>query len=49
MVELDNILINVGTILHGQTVQLMLCISDWVVWTEVGCEFEDELLIVVGP
>ena len=30
-------------------VQLVFCISDWVMWSEVGLEFQDELLEVVHP
>ena len=39
MVELHNILSNLLAIRHRQVVQLMFCISDGVVRTEIGLEF----------
>ena len=48
-IELDHILGDMLTILHGQVVELVLCISDRVVWTKVHLEFQDELLIIFHP
>ena len=48
-VECDNIFVDVLTTLHGQMVQLVFCISDRVMWSKVGLEFQDELLEVVHP
>ena len=45
-IELDHVLGNTLTILHGQVVKLVLCISDRVVQTKVCLEFQDELLVV---
>ena len=39
LVELDHILGDMLTILHGQVVKLVLCISDKVVLTKVHLEF----------
>ena len=46
-VEFDNIFVDVLTILHGQMVQLVFCISDQVMWSKVGLEFQNKLLEVV--
>ena len=48
-VELDHILSDMLTILHGQVVELVLCISDRVMQTKVCLEFQDELLVVFHP
>ena len=48
-VELNHILVYSLSILHGQVVQLVLHLSDRVMWTEVRIEFLDKLLIVVHP
>ena len=48
-VELDHVLGDTLTILHGQVVELVLCISDRVVWTKVCLEFQDKLLIIFHP
>ena len=37
-IELNNILCNVLTVLHGEVVKLMLSISDRVMWPEVSLE-----------
>ena len=37
------------TILYGQMVQLVFCISNQVMWSVVGLEFQDKLLEVVHP
>ena len=49
LVESNNIFVDVLTILHGQMVQLVFCISDQVMWSKVGLEFQDELLEVIHP
>ena len=46
MVELDHILGDMLTVLHGQVVELVFCISDRVIQTKVHLEFQDELLVV---
>ena len=48
-VELSHILGDTLTVLHGQVVELVLCISDRVMWTKVCLEFQDELLIIFHP
>ena len=48
-VEFDNIFVDALTILHGQMVQLVFCISDRVMWSQVGLEFQDKLLEVIHP
>ena len=47
LVEFNNIFVDVLTILHGQMVQLVFRISDRVMWSKVGLEFQDKLLEVV--
>ena len=49
LVELNNVLGDMLTILHGQVVELVLCISSRVVQTKVHLEFQDELLIIFHP
>src|SRR5437899_1298416 len=49
VVELYNIFVDFLSVFHGQIVQLVFHISDGIVWTKVGLEFLDELLIVVHP
>ena len=49
LVELNHILGDTLTVLHGQVVKLVLCISDRVVQTKVHLEFQDELLVVFYP
>ena len=49
LVELEHILVNTLTIYHGQVVKLVLCISDRVIQTKVGLEFQNELLVVLHP
>ena len=49
LVEFDNIFVDALTILHGQMVQLVFRISNRVMWSKVGLEFQDELLEVVHP
>ena len=49
LVELDHVLGDTLTILHGQVVELVLRISNRIVWTKVHLEFQDELLIVFHP
>ena len=48
-VELDHILGDTLTVLHGQVVELVLHISDRVVWTKVHLECQDKLLVVFHP
>ena len=48
-VELDHVLGDMLTVLHGQVVELVLHISDRVMWTKVHLEFQDELLVVFHP
>ena len=48
-VELDHILGDTLTVLHGQVVELVLRISNRVMWTKVHLEFQDELLIIFHP
>ena len=48
-VELDHILGDTLTVLHGQVVKLVLHISDRVMWTKVHLEFQDKLFIVFHP
>ena len=48
-VELDYILGDMLTILHGQVVELVLHISNRVMWTKACLEFQDELLVVFHP
>ena len=49
LVELDHVLGNTLTNLHGQMVELVLHISDRVMWTKVRLEFQDELFVVFHP
>ena len=49
LVELDHILGDMLIILYGQVVELVLCISDRVMWTKVHLEFQDKLLIIFHP
>ena len=48
-VKLHNILVDALTILHCQVVELVLCISDRVVRSEVCLELQDKLAEVVHP
>ena len=48
-VELDHVLGDMLTVLHGQVVELVLCISDRVMQTKVHLEFQDKLLIIFHP
>ena len=48
-VELNHVLGDMLTIFHGQVVELMLHISNRVVWTKVHLEFQDKLLVVFHP
>ena len=45
----NNIFVDILAILHGQMVQLVFRISDWVIWSKVGLESQDKLLEVVHP
>ena len=49
LVELNHVLGDTLTVLHGQVVELVLRISDRVVQTKVHLEFQDELLIIFHP
>ena len=49
LVELNHILGDMLTVLHGQMVELVFHISDRVVQTKVHLEFWDELLVVFHP
>ena len=46
LVELNHVLGDTLTILHGQVVELVLCISNRVVQIKVHLEFQDKLLVV---
>ena len=48
-VELNHVLGDTLTVLHGQVVELVLCISNRIVWTKIHLEFQDELLIALHP
>ena len=48
-IELYNVLIDLLPFLHGQVVQLMFHIPDRIMWTEVGLQFRDELMVTVHP
>ena len=48
-VKLDHVLVDTLTILHGQVVKLMLCISNRVVQTKVHLEHQNKLLVVLLP
>ena len=48
-VELNHILGDTLTVLHGQMVELVLRISNRVIWTKVSLEFQAELLVVFHP
>ena len=39
VVELDYILVDLLTILYGQILEFMLCISNWIVRTKIHLEF----------
>ena len=49
LVELDYVLGDTLTVLHGQVVKLVLRISNRVVWIKVCLEFQDELLVILHP
>ena len=49
VIELYNVLIDLLPFLHGQVVQLMFCISDRIMWTKVGLQFGDKLMVIVHP
>ena len=49
LVELNHVLSDMLTIFHGQVVELVLRISNRVVWTKVRLELQDELLIIFHP
>ena len=49
LVELDHILGDTLTVLHGQVVKLVLHISNRVMQTKVRLQFQDELLVVFHP
>ena len=46
LVELNYVLGDMLTVLHGQMVELVLCISDRVMQTKVHLEFQDKLFVV---
>ena len=48
-VEHNHVLGDMLTVLHGQVVELVLHISNRVVWTKVCLEFQDKLLIIFHP
>ena len=48
-VELNHVLGDTLTVLHGQVVELVFCISNRVMQTKVCLEFQDELLVVFHP
>ena len=49
LVELNHILGDMLTILHGQVIKLVLHISNRVIQTKVHLEFQDELLVILHP
>ena len=49
LVELNYVLDDTLTVLHGQVVELVLHISNRVMWTKVYLEFQDKLLVVFHP
>ena len=49
LVELNHVLGDTLTVLHGQVVKLVLHISDRVMRTKVHLEFQDKLLIIFHP
>ena len=49
LVKLNHVLGDTLTILHGQVVELVLHISNRVMWTKVCLEFQDKLLVVFHP
>ena len=49
LVELNHVLGDMLTILHGQVVKLVLHISNRVMLTKVHLEFQDKLLVVFYP
>ena len=48
-IEVDDVFVDPTTVLHGEMVELVLRISDWVMQTEVGGEFEYKLRIAIDP
>ena len=48
-IELYDILVDFLPFLHGQVVQLVLHISDWIMQAEIGLQFGKELMVVVHP
>ena len=48
-IELYDVLIDFLPFIHGQVVQLMFCVSDRIMQTEVGLQFGDELMVIVHP
>jgi len=48
-VELNHILVHVLGVCHRQVVELVLCITDRVIRTEVHPEFQNELGVAVHP
>ena len=48
-VEFDNVFVDVLTIFHRQTVELVFCIFNRIMWSNIGLELKDELLEVVHP
>ena len=49
LVELDHVLVNTLTALHGQVVKLILHIFNRVMQTKVHLEFQDKLLGILHP
>jgi len=48
-IEVNNVLVDVFIILHQQMTELLLCITDGVMGTEVRLEFQNELGVAVHP
>ena len=48
-IELYDILVDFLPFLHGQVVQLVLRISDWIMCAEIGLQCGNELMVVVHP
>ena len=48
-IELYNVFTDFLSFFHGQVVQLVFCISDRVIWAEIGLQFREELMVTVHP
>ena len=48
-VEFDDVFVDVLTIFHRQMVELVVCIFNRIMWSNIGLELKNELLEVVHP